>query len=168
MNSRLILKATIITLLMPGTVILLIPYLILCQSGVTDWPNISSVTVLASIAGLAGLAVLLYCIWEFAVHGKGTLAPIDPPKVLVVHGVYRYTRNPMYLAIIVVLLSETLFFNNLWLLIYATLALLGFHLFVILYEEPRLRSQFGESYKEYFKAVPRWRITTRGFNSNRQ
>jgi protein-S-isoprenylcysteine O-methyltransferase Ste14 len=165
MTSKLILKATIITLLMPGTAILLVPYFILHQSGVTDWPIVSGVTVFATIAGLAGLAVLLHCIWGFAVHGKGTLAPIDPPKVLIVHGVYRYTRNPMYLGIIVVLLSQALFFDSFQLLIYAAGVLLGFHLFVILYEEPRLRTRFGESYEGYFKSVPRWRITLRGFTS---
>jgi protein-S-isoprenylcysteine O-methyltransferase Ste14 len=166
MNSRLLLKATIITLLMPGTGILFIPYFILHQSGVTGWTDISGVTIPATITGITGLAVLLYCIWGFAVHGKGTLAPIDPPKVLVVQGVYRYTRNPMYLAIILVLLSEALFFKSLWLLLYAAVAFLGFHLFVILFEEPRLRSQFGKSYEEYSKTVPRWKITTRGFKSS--
>jgi protein-S-isoprenylcysteine O-methyltransferase Ste14 len=165
MNSKLMLKVTIITLLMPGTGTLLIPYFILHRPRVADWPGISVTAILSIIVGLTGFVILLHCIWGFAVHGKGTLAPIDPPKVLVVHGLYRYTRNPMYLAIIVVLLSEALFFDSLSLLIYAAVASLGFHLFVILYEEPHLRTQFGESYEEYFKTIPRWRITTRVIKS---
>ena len=163
MNSKLMLKATIITLLMPGTITFLIPYFILHRPGIADLPGFSVTAVFSIIAGLAGFTVLLHCIWGFAFHGKGTLAPIDPPKVLVVHGLFRHTRNPMYLAIIVVLLSEALFFYSLSLLIYAAVAFLSFHLFVILYEEPHLRTQFGESYEEYFKSTPRWRITTRAF-----
>jgi protein-S-isoprenylcysteine O-methyltransferase Ste14 len=84
--------------------------------------------------------------------------------VLVVRGLYRYTRNPMYLAIIEVLLSEALFFNSHGLLIYAAVAFLGFYLFVI-YEEPHQRSRFGESYEEYLKTIPRWRNSTRGFKA---
>jgi protein-S-isoprenylcysteine O-methyltransferase Ste14 len=151
--------------LIPGTVILLIPYFILGQVRFIEWPDISGVAVFAMMSGSVGLAVLLHCIWGFAVHGRGTLAPIDPPKVLVIRGLYRYTRNPMYLAVSLVLLSEALLFDSLPLLIYAAVALLGFHLFVVLYEEPGLRSQFGESYEEYFRAIPRWGISTRAFNS---
>jgi len=165
MNSKLALKATITTLLMPGTVVLLIPYFVLRHSGVTEWPNISGAVILASFTGLFGLAVLLHCITGFATFGKGTLAPIDPPKALVVRGLYRYTRNPMYLAVVVVLLSESLLFDSLSLLIYAVAVFLAFHLFVILYEEPRLRSLFGESYEEYSKSVPRWGAKLHGFKS---
>jgi protein-S-isoprenylcysteine O-methyltransferase Ste14 len=158
MNFKLVLKATIATLLLPGAVTLLIPYLILYQSGARDWPVFSGATILATFTGLAGFAVLLHCVRGFAGHGKGTLAPIDPPKVLVVRGLYRYTRNPMYLAVVVILLSESLFFESLGLLIYAAAVFLGFHLFVMLYEEPHLRFLFGESYVEYSRSVPRWHI----------
>lgn len=166
MRFTLALKATIITLLMPGTVIVLIPDFILRRSGIYEWPAVSSLTVLAALTGLAGLGVLLYCIRGFAIHGRGTLAPIDPPTILIVRGLYRYTRNPMYLAVIVVLLSEASFFSCTALLVYAAAVLTGFHLFVVLYEEPHLRSQFGQSFEEYLKAVPRWRIKTRGFKSS--
>ena len=165
MNTKLALKATFTTLLIPGTVILLVPYFILHRSRVTDWPQPSFVTFLAIISGLTGLAVLFHCIWGFAVHGKGTLAPIDPPKGLVIHGSYRHTRNPMYLAVILVLLSEASYFGSFSVLIYAAAVFLGFHLFVVLYEEPHLQSRFGESYMEYASAIPRWRITLRGFQS---
>lgn len=159
------LKATIATLVMPGTVVLVLPYFVLNQTGVIDWPKFSSTVILASITGLLGLAILLYCIRGFANIGKGTLAPIVPPKVLVVRGPYKYTRNPMYLAVVVVLLSESLMFDSLGLLIYAVTIFLAFHLFVIVYEEPHLRALFGKSYEEYSKSVPRWGAKLRGFNS---
>jgi len=164
MNSKLMLRATLATLLIPGTVTLLVPYLLLRQAGVTGWPSISALGVLATITGAAGLALLLHSIRAFAHHGRGTLAPLDPTKELVVRGFYRYTRNPMYTGVIVVLLSEALFFGARGLLLYAVMAFLCFHLFVVFYEEPRLRTQFGDSYSEYLKKVPRWGITVRLLN----
>jgi protein-S-isoprenylcysteine O-methyltransferase Ste14 len=74
----------------------------------------------------------------------------------------------MYLAVIVVLPSEATYFRSLGLVIYAAAALLGFHLFVVLYEEPRPRSRFGQVYQRYFEAVPRWWITLRGFKANQR
>ena len=165
MKARLVSNAAVMTLLLPGTVTVLIPYFILPQSCFNEWPGISAVAVAAMIAGLSGLAGLLHCIWGFAVYGKGTLAPIDPPKLLVVRGLYKYTRNPMYSSVVIVLLSEALLFGSPSLLVYAAMVLLGFHLFVIFYEEPRLRSQFGRSYEEYCKTISRWGITIRRFRS---
>jgi protein-S-isoprenylcysteine O-methyltransferase Ste14 len=165
MNINLLLKAIITTLLVPGSVIFLLPCIMLRHFGVTDWPDISGVTILAMTTGLIGFVLLLHCIWGFATYGKGTLAPIDPPKILVVQGLYRHTRNPMYLAVVLVLLSKALFFGNLSLLMYAFVVLVGFHLFVIFYEEPHLRAHFGESYDDYFKAIPRWTISIRGLPS---
>jgi protein-S-isoprenylcysteine O-methyltransferase Ste14 len=163
MNSRLIIKSTLITLLMPGTVILLIPYFILHHHDGMNWPAVSGLPVLGAVTGLAALVCLLHCIWSFGMHGKGTLAPIDPPKALVVQGLYGYTRNPMYLAVTVVLLAEALFFQTVSLLVYAACVFLAFHLFVVFYEEPHLRMQFGNSYTEYCNRIPRWRIAGHSF-----
>lgn len=163
MSSRLFIKATLITLLIPGTATLLIPYFLLTRSHIVEWLGISAFALLPILSGGAGFVVLLHCIWEFAVRGKGTLAPIDPPQVLVVQGLYRYTRNPMYIAVIVILLSEALLFESVSMILYAALVLVCFHLFVILYEEPHLRSRFGESYEEYSRTIPRWRINVPGF-----
>jgi protein-S-isoprenylcysteine O-methyltransferase Ste14 len=118
--------------------------------------------------GILELIALLHSSWRFAVHGKGTLAPIDPPKLLVIQGLYRHIRNPMYLSIIIVFLSEATCFRGLTLVIYAAAALLGFHLFVVFYKEPRLQSRFGEDYQRYFREIPRWWITWRGFKINQQ
>jgi protein-S-isoprenylcysteine O-methyltransferase Ste14 len=105
---------------------------------------------------IAGAAVLLHCIWDFAVAGRGTLAPVDPPKELVVRGLYRYVRNPMYVGVVSVLLGEALLFASIAMLIYAAGFFALAHLFVILYEERTLRRRFGEAYEQYARAVPRW------------
>jgi protein-S-isoprenylcysteine O-methyltransferase Ste14 len=166
MNTKLMFKATVATFLIPGSVVVLIPYFVFLQSLVIDRFSFSLTAVVATIFASTGLTVLLHCIWGFALHGKGTLAPIDPPTVLVVRGLYKYTRNPMYLAVVIILLSEALFFNSLPLLVYALVVLFGFHIVVTVYEEPYLRSQFGKSYEEYVDTVPRWWISRTPFKSD--
>ena len=106
-----------------------------------------------------GALVLLRCVWDFFAAGRGTLAPIDPPRHLVVRGLYRYTRNPMYNGVLAVLLGEAWLFHSLALLQFAALMFLIFHVFVIGYEEPALEAQFGERYRAYRAAVPRWGAT---------
>jgi protein-S-isoprenylcysteine O-methyltransferase Ste14 len=118
---------------------------------------------MAVCTGALGAGIVLHCIWGFAFRGGGTLAPIAPPNVLVTTGLYRYTRNPMYLGVFTVLSSEALFFEKAVLLIYAVIMLAIFHLFVVLHEEPRLKKYFGEQYKEYCRVVPRWRVALRPF-----
>jgi len=88
--------------------------------------------------------------------GLGTPAPIDPPKSLVVNGLYRFVRNPMYVGVVLVLFSEGLLFSSSRLLEYAVLVGAGFFLFVVAYEEPTLRKKFGASYQAYCQAVPCW------------
>jgi len=95
-------------------------------------------------------------VWDFAANGRGTLAPVDPPRTLVVRGLYRYVRNPMYVGVMTILLGESLFFASTTLLRYAIGCFVAFHLFIMLYEEPTLRSKFGESYITYCSAVNRW------------
>jgi protein-S-isoprenylcysteine O-methyltransferase Ste14 len=130
---------------------------------VIDWPGVSIIGILAGVLGVVCAGLSLYCAWGFAVHGHGTPAPIDPPKVLVIQGLYRFNRNPMYVGIIGVILSETLFFGSVPLLIYAAFLWFGFHLFVVFYEEPHLRSKFGKKYQEYCQRVPRWGVALRPF-----
>jgi protein-S-isoprenylcysteine O-methyltransferase Ste14 len=105
---------------------------------------------------LLGAGVYLRCAWDFAVAGRGTPFPLDPPRELVARHLYRYVRNPMYLGVLSVLIGEALLFESVRLLGYAASVAAGFHLFVVLYEEPALRSQFGESYLRYAETVPRW------------
>jgi len=148
-----IVKTLLFGILVPGTVLLLVPYLLLAKdvprpAGWLNWLALPP-------CGLGAL-ILLACGWDFAVVGQGTPAPIDPPKSLVVSGLYRFVRNPMYVGIDLVLLSEALLFSSPSLLLYALLFGIGFHVFVLAYEEPTLRKKFGASYQEYCHAVPRW------------
>jgi protein-S-isoprenylcysteine O-methyltransferase Ste14 len=108
-----------------------------------------------------GTALLVGCIWEFARSGRGTLSPVDPPRELVVRGLYRYVRNPMYLSVTIIILGEFLLTGSRGLLLYWGIWFLGANLFVIGYEEPTLRRRFGPSYEKYVGTVGRWLPTFR-------
>jgi protein-S-isoprenylcysteine O-methyltransferase Ste14 len=103
-----------------------------------------------------GVVLLAMCIVEFARSGRGTLSPVDPPRRLVVRGLYRYVRNPMYLAVTTIVLGETLLTSFPALAAYWGLWFLGVNLFVLGYEEPTLRARFGAEYAEYTRRVGRW------------
>jgi protein-S-isoprenylcysteine O-methyltransferase Ste14 len=103
-----------------------------------------------------GAGLLGTCIWEFARSGRGTLAPVDPPRELVVKGLYRYVRNPMYLSVTTVVLGEFLLTGSRQLLVYWAIWFAAANLFVIGYEEPTLRQRFGTSYERYQAEVGRW------------
>jgi protein-S-isoprenylcysteine O-methyltransferase Ste14 len=96
-------------------------------------------------------------------RGGTTLAPIDPPRQLVVRGLYRFTQNPMYNGVVAILLGETWLFGSVPLLQYAVVIFVLFHLFVVIYEEPALESRFGESFRAYRAKVPRWGLTARPY-----
>jgi len=108
-----------------------------------------------------GVGLLVACVWEFARSGRGTLAPLDPPSQLVVRGLYRYVRNPMYLSVTTIVLGELLLTQSLGLLTYWVIWFAAVNLFVIGYEEPTLRRQFGASYERYTQTVHRWIPTLR-------
>ncbi len=113
---------------------------------------------------LFGAVILAACIFEFARSGRGTLSPVDPPRRLVVRGLYRFVRNPMYLGVTAIVLGEAVWAWSLALGIYLAVWLAGANLFVVGYEEPTLRRQFGSSYDEYLRHVGRWmpRLRARG------
>jgi protein-S-isoprenylcysteine O-methyltransferase Ste14 len=150
------LKTLLFTLVVPGTVTIYIPYLLLTSPSAPSPLPIGIFRYLGVLPILLGAAIYFLCAWDFAFAGRGTPAPIDPPKELVVKGLYRYVRNPMYVGVVTLLLGEALFFASRQLLFYAGAVFLFFHLFVLFYEEPALRRGFGESYERYCKAVPRW------------
>jgi protein-S-isoprenylcysteine O-methyltransferase Ste14 len=104
----------------------------------------------------AGSALLLWCVREFYVSGKGTLAPWSPPRHLVTGGLYRVSRNPMYVAVATVLIGWSLWFASGVLAIYAVVVVVLFHLRVQLYEEPVLAASFGEEWYRYRARVRRW------------
>jgi len=149
----LVLRSIFFALLLPGTVTLLLPYFILSPRVVPHWDAIG---LPGLVAILVGATILIWCIADFARVGRGTLAPVDPPKALVIRGLYRYVRNPMYVGLVLVLLGESALFRSTSLLLYAAVFFLIANLFVMVYEEPHLRARFGESYEHYRRSVGRW------------
>jgi protein-S-isoprenylcysteine O-methyltransferase Ste14 len=103
-----------------------------------------------------GAVVLLDSFRRFALEGFGTPAPNFPTRHLIVTGWYRFVRNPMYVAVTSIVIGEGLMFWNLWVLAYSALLWLGFHMFVLAYEEPILRATYEAEYEAFCTAVPRW------------
>ena len=152
----LLLRSLMFALLLPGSVTAVLPAAILAS-----WPGaaVSARDPRAWAAGTviaAGAAGLLWCIWEFAARGRGTLAPVDPPTRLVVSGIYRYVRNPMYVCVITILAGEAMLWRSAALAIYAGTFLAVTHAFIVIHEEPALRRTFGASYAAYTRSVSRW------------
>ena len=148
-----ILKTLLFTIVVPGTVAVLVPSWLV---GGFVRPAPGPLTWLGVLIILLGAAIYFRCAWEFAVRGLGTPAPIAPTKFLVTTALHHYTRNPMYIGVALVIVGEAALFHASHLVDYAALMLLIAHGFVIFYEEPTLRRQFGESYEEYRRSVPRW------------
>jgi protein-S-isoprenylcysteine O-methyltransferase Ste14 len=140
--------------LLPGTVTLLVPALILAGDGFE--PASAPLVGLGAVLIVAGFALWAWTVRLFARVGKGTLAPWDPTERLVAEGPYRVVRNPMISAVFAVLLGEAALFGSTGLLIWAGGFFLVNHAFFLLYEEPALERRFGESYLEYKRTVPRW------------
>src|SRR5881392_2202810 len=152
----LLLRSIFFTFLQPGTIVVLIPYLLLPSIADAFSGRHSALRYAAVPFVLIGAAGLAWCIWNFFSAGRGTISPIDPPKHLVVRGLYRHVRNPMYVAVIMILLGEAIFFWSMPVLIEAGIFIVLANLFVVIYEERALRRQFGESYERYLETVGRW------------
>jgi protein-S-isoprenylcysteine O-methyltransferase Ste14 len=148
-----ILKTLLFTVFVPGSVTILVPFLVL--HGVPA-VHLGPLFWLGLVLFVLGWSIYFRCAWEFAVRGLGTPAPIAPTRYLVVSGLHRYVRNPMYIGVFLVILGEAAMFGATRLVAYAAIFLLLEHLFVVLYEEPTLRKQFGSEYEEYRRSVPRW------------
>jgi len=149
---RLLLKNLLFTVLVPGTVAVYLPLVI--AQGLSQASGIAHSLALALL--VLGAAIYAWCVWDFATFGKGTPAPIDAPKQLVVRGLYRYTRNPMYVGVLTVILGWVVLFPALPLLLYALVVAACFQLFIVLYEERHLAAEFGSQYEEYRSHVGRW------------
>jgi protein-S-isoprenylcysteine O-methyltransferase Ste14 len=151
----LALRSLLWTLLLPGLFAGYLPWRFFGLSRVQlDLTNPAHIVGLLCIG--AGTVLLGLCIWEFAHSGRGTLSPVDPPRELVVRGLYRYVRNPMYLSVTTIVLGEVLLTRSTALLVYWAVWFAAVNLFVIGYEEPTLRRRFGSSYDNYRRAVGRW------------
>jgi len=150
------LRALLFTVLVPGTVTAWLPSAILGRRfavppmpwGMDEWAALI-------VIGL-GVCVYGWCLWAFVVTGRGIPAPIDHPTRLVVRGLYRHVRNPMYFGVLLVLLGESALFATPVLLAYTAAWLLLVHVAILVYEEPNLRRKFGDEYARYVQEVPRW------------
>jgi len=147
------LKSILFFILAPGTVAGFVP-LVLLRTG--SQAQTGFLAYLAFPLWFIGIGMLVWCFWDFVQKGKGTPAPIEPPKELVVSGLYNHVRNPMYVGIASILIGHFLWFGFWNLLIYTAVVVTAFHLFVTLYEEPNLRQRFGAAYEAYCQRVPRW------------
>jgi protein-S-isoprenylcysteine O-methyltransferase Ste14 len=149
-------RAATYATLFVGLLLVFLPRRILQSSGIVPPATFGFVEVAGVVVGVAGGALALWCILAFAIIGKGTPAPFDPPRQLVVVGPYRYVRNPMYIGAGLALAGAAIFYRSLPLLGYLGLFLLATHAFVVLYEEPTLTRLFGQQYRDYQTSVRRW------------
>ena len=140
----------------PGVVAGLIPWLLTRWQARELLPYWAPMRVLGGILLVAGLIALIRAFVRFVMEGLGTPAPIAAPERLVVGGVYRYVRNPMYVAVLAAIVGQALLLGRLGLLLYAAAAWLLVAGFVRWYEEPTLTRRFGEDYEAYRRAVPAW------------
>jgi len=152
---KLALKSLLATVVLPGTITGFVPWAYYGLSGV-DVRSLRPLQLAGFPMLVFGALVLLTCIWEFARKGKGTLAPVDPPKHLVIEGLYRYVRNPMYVGVITILLGELLLVWTKSFAAYVAFVVVAVNVFVMGYEEPTLRRLFGREYEEYCRRVGRW------------
>jgi len=151
-----IFRAIVYASLFIALVFFYLPGRVLASAGIhrpplMGWPQIAGILILTAGAGIA-----LCCVFVFAWLGRGTPAPFDPPRSLVVRGPYRFVRNPMYIGVATALAGAALYFAAWQLLLYAVALLVCAHLFVMLYEEPTLRRSFGADYEGYCRQVHRW------------
>jgi protein-S-isoprenylcysteine O-methyltransferase Ste14 len=144
-----------------GFLLIYLPTRVLSSTGIVRPAALGAPQVAGAIIGTAGVLVALWCISTFVWIGRGTPAPFDPPRRLVIRGPYRFVRNPMYIGAGLALGGAALFYKSVPLLIYGGVFLLACHLFVLAYEEPILKRTFGPEYEAYCQRVSRWCPTTR-------
>ena len=155
-RASAIFGSAIFLVVAPGTLAIYLPW------AVTHWrfaPPLHGVFLLRILGGLmiaGGLPILLDSFARFAIQGLGTPAPIAPAQRLVVTGLYRWVRNPMYVAVSLLIFGQGLLFGSARLLQYGLIVWLGCFAFVVLYEEPALSRKFGKEYEEFCVQVPRW------------
>jgi len=151
-----ILGSTIFLFIAPGIVAGYVPWLICKWHVRAPLLGISFFRVLGVLLVAAGLPVLLDSFARFALQGLGTPAPIFPTQHLVVSGLFRYVRNPMYVAVVMLILGQGLLFGSIGVLEYGIAVWVAFFLFVVIYEEPTLRRSYGREYEDFCANVPRW------------
>lgn len=148
----LTLKNLLFTLVVPGTVGVYLP-LILSKART---PASGFVLAIAILLLAIGGSIYAWCVFDFASFGRGTPLPLDAPKKLVRRGLYRYSRNPMYVGVLTVIFGWAVLFENPTVAVYGLAVALSFYSFVVFFEEPILRKRFGSEYEQYCAEVPRW------------
>jgi protein-S-isoprenylcysteine O-methyltransferase Ste14 len=161
-----ILGSALFLVVAPGSLAGLLPWWISGWRMQAPLLGFSPFRVIGILLMAAGVPVLLDSFVRFALHGRGTPAPIAPPQILVVTGLYRYVRNPMYVAVLAVILGQGLLLGDVSVLEYGCVVWAGFYLFVLGYEEPALRRSFGEEYQTYCAKVRRWIPRLRPWREN--
>jgi protein-S-isoprenylcysteine O-methyltransferase Ste14 len=148
----LALKNILFTLVVPGTVGVYLPLILSRgQGAATGW-----LPVLAIIFFAIGGSIYSWCVFDFASYGRGTPAPIDAPKKLVRRGLYRYSRNPMYVGVLTVICGWAILYQSVAVAVYGIVVAGCFYSFVVFVEEPILKKRFGAEYEQYCAEVPRW------------
>ena len=153
-------KTALFILAVPGSIAIIIPVNLILplekniiRLGVFTW--------LSPLFWVTGTAVLLWCAVDFVRKGQGTPVPVDAPKHLVIGGLYRFVRNPMYVGVLLFTIGDAIWFGSPLLGGYVVFLWIVFHVFVLLYEEPHLGKIFGAEYREYCQSVPRWTLRFR-------
>ena len=149
-------RAVTYAALFVSLVLIFVPARVLSASGVLPPTAVGVWQVAGMLLGAAGAALALSCIVAFVVLGRGTPAPFDPPRRLVIRGPYRFVRNPMYIGAGLAVVGAALFYQSFALLGYVGVLFLVTHLFVVAYEEPTLRRTFGRDYLAYCERTGRW------------
>lgn len=160
--AMIMVRTVLFTLLVPGCLAVGVPYLLLKSEGESFISEPGVFRWLGLVLVVGGAACYLWCAWEFTFAGRGTPAPWDPPTRFVSRGLYRISRNPIYVGAVLILIGEAIALASVVLVVYAVLMWWLFHFIVVLYEEPTLREKFGAAYEEYCRRVPRWIPHRRG------
>lgn len=158
-RARHVAETIVALVVVQGAAIVLVPLILLSWSGQEYFEllrPIGLMEVLSLLAALVGLAMIVWVAYTFVAKGRGTPSPFDPPRQFVAQGLFRYVRNPMYLGMLLVLVSEALFFRSSAVALYAAGAWAAAQTFLVVFEEPQLEQRFGEPYRQYLSSTPRW------------
>src|SRR5437763_7380377 len=166
-KTTAILVSAIFAIIAPGTVAGIVPWWISRWKLQAPFLHFYGFRVIGVVLIVAGLPVLLDSFAGFALQGLGTPAPILPTRHLVVTGLYRYVRNPRYVAVVGLIAGQALLLGNRTLLFYGRVVWLCFYAFVLFYEEPVLREKYAAVYEEFCQNVPRWIPRLSAWNGSR-
>lgn len=167
-KATAIIGTAIFFIIAPGIVAGFVPWRISHWRFENDFPAMPVFRFGGGVLIALGVAGLVECCVRFAARGLGTPAPVFPTQRLVVSGLYRRVRNPMYVSVVSAILGQGLLFGSLGVIEYAAIVWLLFHLFVVVYEEPTLRKSFGLEYEIFCQEVPRWIPRVRPWRGNRK